>query len=102
MNHGHPSPLSLQIGSFLGDRDGEPWWRSRTPLVGTLFAASLAVVLGEGHAPVVAVLLAAEHVNRFYAVAKLLSGRAGRPPSFSKLALPVQDRLSICFERLGA
>ena len=38
----------------------------------------------------------------FYAVAKLLSGRAGRPPSFSKLALPVQDRPSICFERLGA
>jgi hypothetical protein len=29
------------------------------PLVGTLFAASLAVVVGEGHAPVAAVLLAA-------------------------------------------
>jgi len=39
---------------------------------------------------------------RWNAVVKLLGGRAGRPPSFSKLALPVQDRLSIYFERLGA
>jgi hypothetical protein len=38
----------------------------------------------------------------FHLLAKPLSGRAGRPPSFSKLALPVQDRLSIYFERLGA
>ncbi len=38
----------------------------------------------------------------FHAVAKLLSGRAGRPPSFSKFTLPVHDRPSICFKRLGA
>jgi hypothetical protein len=38
----------------------------------------------------------------FHAVAKLLSGRAGRPPSFGKFTLPVHDRPSICFKRLGA
>jgi hypothetical protein len=40
-------------------------------------------------------------VNRFSG-AKLLSGRVGLPPSFSKFTLPVQDRSSICFEPLGA
>jgi hypothetical protein len=35
-------------------------------------------------------------------VAKLLSGRAGRPPSFSKFTVPVHDRQSICLKRLGA
>jgi hypothetical protein len=34
--------------------------------------------------------------------AKVLSGRAGRPPSFSKFTLPVHNRQSICFQRLGA
>jgi hypothetical protein len=38
----------------------------------------------------------------FHAVARLLSRRAGRPPSFSKFTLPVKDRPSICFKRLGA
>jgi hypothetical protein len=38
----------------------------------------------------------------FHPLAKLLSGRAGRPPSLSKFTLPVHDRPSICFERLGA
>ena len=34
--------------------------------------------------------------------AKVLSGRAGRPPSFSKFTLPIHNRQSICFQRLGA
>jgi hypothetical protein len=38
-------------------------------------------------------------VSRF---AKLLSGSVGLPPSFNEFMLPVQDRPSICFERLGA
>jgi len=38
----------------------------------------------------------------FRAVARLLSGGAGRPPSFSKFTLPVHDRPSICFKRPGA
>jgi hypothetical protein len=38
----------------------------------------------------------------FHPLAKPLSERAGWPPSFRKFTLPVHDRPSICFERLGA
>jgi hypothetical protein len=47
------SPANRQLP---GDRDGGHDGRSRTPLAGTLFAASPAVMEGEGDAPVVSVL----------------------------------------------
>jgi hypothetical protein len=53
-----PQTFSLQTAASWGPRRG-PRWRSRTPLARTPFAASPAAVVGEGHAPVVAVLLTA-------------------------------------------
>lgn len=44
----------------------------------------------------------AVEMEPFNAVAKLLCGHAGRPPSFSKFMVPVHDRQSICFKRLRA
>jgi hypothetical protein len=48
------------------------------PLVGTLFAASVAVVVGEGHAPVAAVLVPAVKADESIAAPK---GRESRTPS---------------------
>jgi hypothetical protein len=77
-----------------------PTRAERTPLRGPPPRIDRFTARGSGRGRTETVTQA--QVNRFHAVAKLLSGRAGRPPSFSKFMLPIQDRPSICFKRLGA
>jgi len=60
------------------------------PSVGTLFAASLAVVVGEGHAPVVAVLVRA--VRQTSPSRTLKDANHGHPRTFPCITAVYGDR----------
>src|SRR2546427_7838 len=86
VNHGHPS-FSPANQALLGVHERGPQWRSRTPLAGTLFAASPVVVVGEGHAPVAAVLVPAVKKKRKGATRPIADPSAWHPSAASPVVV---------------